>query len=343
MKKFEKPFFKEDRFYNTNDHRSVGFFFSSIYMFIKSLLLRLKIEKKDIQNYSSEISYKPKEKEDNPVITWIGHASFLIQIGGKNILTDPILGSGPALYKYFYRRILKPGVSISDLPKIDYVLISHNHMDHMDYKSLVHLKNINKDTKFLVPKGNKAWFLKHAFEQESVSEHMWWDIFSCCQDLPISGINGLNESGVIKFSFLPASHWAARGFFDKNKTLWGSWMIESNGKKIFFAGDTAYDQHFKEISQVYDEIDFALMPIGPCGPRQFIAHHHIDANEAVMAFLDLNAKHFIPMHWGTFPLGAEEFDLPIKVLKKCWKDFESIGLIKNKYLHMPKAGEFLRF
>ena len=127
--------------------------------------------------------------------------------------------------------------------------------------------------------------------------------------------------------------------FDKNKSLWGSWMIECNGQKIYFCGDTAYDTHFKDIAEKFSPINIALMPIGPCEPRKWVAHHHMDAAESVQAFIDLKADHFVPMHWGTFPLGMERFDTPMVQFKKAWAA-RAVSL-EHKQMHILKAGQGL--
>ena len=263
----------------------------------------------------------------DPVITWIGHASFLIQIGGMNILTDPIFGNTSALYP----RIFEPGIALGKMPHIDYVLISHNHRDHMDRDSLLFLGNKHKKTYFLVPEGDKAWFDRRGFGY--TKEHTWWEqtTFSLKYD----------ESKEIRFTFLPALHWSQRGLFDKNRSLWGSWMIECNGKKIYFAGDTSYWSHFKEISDEFGTVDTALLPIGPCEPRKWVKHSHLDADEAGKAFLDLKATHFVPMHWGTFPIGLDVFDTPVTLLQKWWITHKDE--LTEKSLHMPKIGQPIKF
>lgn len=343
MKKFDKSYIKNGRFCHNLEHRSVGFFFSSFFMMLKSFWLRVSFKKIDIKDFICDIEFDGNYEQE-PVITWIGHATFLIQIGGVNILTDPVLGNAGLLYKIFYKRLFGPGIPTNKLPNIDFVLISHNHMDHMDAESLISLKN-HKNIHFLVPKGNKKWFDKRGFAK--TSEYCWWDkdVFVCDSS---GAIDNKSNKSQINFSFLPASHWSQRGVFDKNKTLWGSWLIEYknpeiNGFKIFFAGDTAYDTHFKEIAQDYPDINVALMPIGPCEPRKHIAHHHVDAKESLVAFSDLNAEHFVPMHWGTFPLGAENFDLPLRRLVNNWSDFYKSGLLHGKSLHLPQVGQKVAF
>ena len=259
------------------------------------------------------------ERSEDPVITWLGHSTFLIQVGGKNILTDPILGT----LSYIFSRIIPSIVSVKDLPPIDYVLISHNHLDHMDANTLHALKNRFSDMFVCVPMGDKPWFEKNNFK--NISEHMWWDVI-----LSGAGVN---------FSFLPANHWSQRTMFDKNKSLWGSWMIQYAQTSIYFAGDTADGKHFDDIAIHDPNIDVALMPIAPGEPNEAMKDSHINAEEAGEAFLRLNAKVFVPMHWGTYHLGLDTFKGPIDRLSQWWRANQK--RCKNKVLRFVKAGELL--
>ena len=264
----------------------------------------------------------PAAKSVGPVVTWLGQSGFLIQIENINIITDPSLFDLPPIYK----RLLPSGVESKHLPKIDIVLISHNHRDHMDEKSLNAIKQNNPH--ILFPQGNKRWFQKrnlsnaHEFKWHEKKEFEF-------------------ENSKVKLTFLPTKHWTCRNFIDINKTSCGSWMIETPHKTIYFGGDSAYDTHYKKIAQYFPNIDIALMPIGPTGPRKLVAHAHLDAQEAGKAFLDLNATHFFPMHWGTYQLAPEQFDAPIVQLKNWWKN-NNIKL-DGKTLHVVKCGEQKKF
>ena len=262
----------------------------------------------------------PVDRVDDLAITWIGHSTFLIQIQGINILTDPVFANLSLLFP----RVLPPGINLENLPPIDFVIISHNHRDHMDNRALVYLKN-NHKAKYLVPIGDKAWFDKKGFD--NVFEFMWWEEFKFANSL-------FND--FIEFIFLPAAHWSQRGLFDYNKSLWGSWMIRTKNKLIYFAGDTSYSSHFSKISGEFENIDLAIMPIGPCEPRQWMKYSHINAEEAGQGFLDLRAKQFIPMHWGTYFFGIDSLDLPIQRLSAWWN---SQNFEKDQILHLPKIGQ----
>ena len=136
-------------------------------------------------------------------------------------------------------------------------------------------------------------------------------------------------------------HWTSRGLLDINKTLWGSWMIELAGFKIYFAGDTAYAEHFQKIGEIFKDIDVALMPIGPVSPRKLIGEAHTCPTQAIKAFLDLNAKCFIPMHWGTFRSAYESFSAPAEHLIKSWDS--SCDKLNGKSLKLLKVGESTLF
>jgi len=260
----------------------------------------------------------PASKE--PMITWIGHATFLIQVEGINILTDPVFYEISRVVP----RVIKAPMTPDALPSIDVVIISHNHKDHTDIKSLKAL--LPHNPVMLVPMGNKRWFERLGFTQ--VVEMVWWDDYRVIID---------ETQRALTISFLPSSHWTSRGLFDINKTLWGSWMIQSDEGSIYFAGDTAYSKHFSLIAKHFPSIDIALMPIGPNEPRHLMADAHVSTDEAVTAFLDLQATHFIPMHWGTFKFGTDRFADPINLLRKLWE--VRVASLKNKELHVVKFGE----
>jgi len=259
------------------------------------------------------------------VITWLGHSTFLIQVAGINIVTDPIFfGKFPILSRKIPMPILP-----AKLPPIDVVLVSHNHKDHLDIQSLQILSQ--HKPLFLVPAGNGRWLKRRGYKR--VVEKTWWE--SERIDLSVG-----DQS--ITITFLPAIHWTSRGLLDINTTLWGSWLIEASGRKIYFAGDTAYGDHFSMIAKRYGHIDVALMPIGPNEPRRYVLDSHINADEAVRAFIDLRARHFIPMHWGTFArMGAEQHSNPMSLLKLAW-DKHSHDLDGAK-LHIVACGEARNF
>jgi L-ascorbate metabolism protein UlaG (beta-lactamase superfamily) len=315
------PHVQNGRFYNYPNEAPEGYFFRSCYIYLKSYINRLFYHP---HTDSWCVKMKPISRSVKPVITWVGHSTFLIQVNGINILTDPIFGDATSLFP----RILQPGITLVDLPPIDYVVISHNHLDHMDERALSVIKERSPGCHFLVPLGDKAWFDKKDFAY--VREYTWWQ-----QDRFVSDHDPISD---VLFTFLPAFHWSQRGMFDKNRSLWGSWMIEVGGKKIYFGGDTAYSNHFKQIGHEFGGVDYAIMPIGPCEPYKWMKLSHANAREAYQGFKDLNARHFIPMHWGTFYFGTDTFDMPIKTLKKVWREHQP-DEVSSKQLHILKAGQ----
>jgi len=268
---------------------------------------------------------EPVARSTHPAITWIGHSSFLIQVGGFNILTDPVLGDIS-----LYPRLLPPGILTEQLPPIDLVLISHNHRDHMDETSLRLVLARNPQVKALVPVGNKQWFDRAGFVD--VVEHTWWEDTSIGSDAC---------GGVLSCTFVPADHWSQRGLRDYNTSLWGGWIMRHGDQTIYFAGDTAYDEQiFDEIAQKFAPIMTALMPISPCRPAA-LRSHHMNAAESVGAFVRLGARHLVPTHWAAFAMGTDEFEAPVRELKSAWL-WRREDLI-NCQLCMVKAGQRLVF
>ena len=310
------PLKKNGRF-DVPGHESGGWIFATIAVLFKALYHDyIYPVTQEAKKWVVKPSYPQSSYE--PHFTWLGHSTFLIQVGGKNILTDPIFGNLSGIFS----RIIPYKVTAKNLPKIDVIILSHNHPDHMDSASLHEIRRHNPQVQVLVPMGDKAWFDDQGFV--GASEHMWWDEIVCQE---------------VKFTFLPAKHWSQRGLFDKNKSLWGSWMIDHAGFKFYFAGDTGWDLHFSMIGKIFKSIDVALMPIGPGEPREWMRHAHINAEEAGKAFLQLKARWFVPMHWGTFHLGMDTFKEPVVRIKKWWQLHKKQCV--NKSLKVPKVGQLV--
>ncbi|MGZ6251122.1 MAG: MBL fold metallo-hydrolase [Candidatus Chromulinivorax sp.] len=316
MKRFY-PSRKNGRFYLPGDEPD-GWILATIAIFFKNLYTQLVFP---IGQEAKKWVTKPKflQRSQEPHFTWLGHSTFLIQIGGKNILTDPIFGN----LSYVFWRLLPFRIKAKDLPPIDYIILSHNHPDHMDTTSLREILTHNPQVKALVPLGDKVWFDEQGFV--GTSEHIWWD--------------EIIEKDGLKFTFLPAKHWSQRGLFDKNVSLWGSWMIEHDNFRFYFAGDTGFGKHFSLIGELYKSIDVAIMPIGPGEPRSWMRHSHINAEEAGKAFLQLKARWFVPMHWGTFSLGLDRFKEPVQRLKAWWQLHRK--QCENKALKLTKVGQLV--
>jgi N-acyl-phosphatidylethanolamine-hydrolysing phospholipase D len=235
-----------------------------------------------------------RENKSKLSVTWIGHATTLIQVEGVSILTDPIWSDRCSPVSFAGpKRYTPPGIQLDNLPNIDVVIISHNHYDHMDLPTLLELEKKFHPT-FIAGLGNREFLLKEGLG--SVIELDWWE------NTKIKDVS---------ISFTPAQHFTGRGIFDRFKSLWGSYVIEGRSEKVYFAGDTGYSPHFKEIAEKYGKMDIAILPIGAFEPRWFMADVHVDPEQAVQAFEDLDAKYFIPMHYMTFVLSDEKLDSPI--------------------------------
>ncbi|PEK99872.1 MBL fold metallo-hydrolase [Bacillus sp. AFS017336] len=261
------------------------------------------------QSSQKEISFL-KENRHKTTITWIGHSTFLIQINGINILTDPVYANQMALKK----RLSNPGLSLSELPPIDIICISHGHYDHLDFNTLRHFP---KNTLFILPIGLKEKFHKRGYH--NVSEMKWWE--------------SKNYSG-INISFVPAQHWTKRTLFDRNKSHWGGFVFKTSTECLYHVGDSAYFSGFKEIGKKF-KIDTAIIPIGAYEPEWFMKYNHMSPEEAVQAFIDLNAKLFIPMHYGTFKLAD---DTPIEALERLCSEWKRKKL-KTEKLKISLLGE----
>jgi len=222
-------------------------------------------------------------------LTWIGHASWLVQLDGKSLLIDPIFGTLPT-----GRREVEAGLLAQQLPHIDAVLVSHNHYDHLDLKSL---KQVGAP--IIAGLGLKKWF---ADEGLVAKELAWWES---------------TEVGPINITFVPAHHWSRRGLFDANKKLWGGFVIKGPSASVYHAGDSAYFDGFREIGARFPDLDAALLPIGAYAPDWFL-RMHMNPEQAVQAFVDLGARNFFAMHWGTFRLTDEPLDEPPRRLTVEW-------------------------
>ncbi len=322
------PHFSEGRFANYAGERHPPLLSKTIVMFLRSFLQK-KVGYERLREWGvADNNQTNLIHEQYPVITWIGHSTFLITLNGVTILTDPVFGN----LSFLFPRLSPAGLTLKQLPHIDVILISHNHPDHMDAPSLKSLEQKFSST-VLVPQGNKPWFDRRGFKH--VHEFMWWDTLKIQPSRPYAG--------EVSLTFLPAVHWSQRNLFDRNRTLWGSWMIQaphaasSSPYSIYFAGDTAYGKHFSAISQEYHSIHVALIPIAPCEPSSWMRHSHVSAEEAGQAFLDLKARQFIPMHWGTYWLGIENPWSPVDRLFEWW--YQNATELASCELRLMKFGQ----
>ncbi|HEV7366239.1 MAG TPA: MBL fold metallo-hydrolase [Gemmatimonadales bacterium] len=241
----------------------------------------------------------PNPGPDEVVVTFIGHASFLIQAGATNVLIDPVYYERASPVSFAGpRRVRAPGVRFDDLPPVSLVLLSHNHYDHCDLGTL-RLLDRRFHPRVVTPRGNGRLLRSAGIRQ--VEELDWWE-HSSTAPLPIR--------------VTPAQHFSARGPFDRNRALWGGFLIEAGGLRILHAGDSGYGSHFRDIGARLGPIDLALLPIGAYEPRWFMKDIHMNPAEAVQAHLDLAARRSIAMHYGTFQLTPEGIDEPVRELAK---------------------------
>ena len=263
-----------------------------------------------------------KHNNEKASLTWIGHATFLIQFGGLNILTDPHFSERASPLSWAGpQRVIAPAIAIEDLPEIDAIIISHDHYDSLDLPSIRTLAGHNKTRPLtiMVPLGIKP-LLDDELELDS----------SPVVELDWAGTHQIQD---VTFSAEPVQHWGKRSLFDTNRRLWASWVIERQGKRIFFAGDSGYTRHFKEIGQKYGQFDLALLPIGAYAPRWFMSGNHVDPEEAVKIHRDVRSKYSVAMHWGTFILTDEPLDEPPLKLAEALKKFHIDATSFEVYQH----------
>lgn len=255
------------------------------------------------------------EYNDKTRLIWFGHSTFLVQIDHKNILIDPMFGDVPAPHpmlgsKRFSKEL---PIEIEKIPKIDAVLISHDHYDHLDYGSIKKLKN--KVKMFYTPLGVGVHLQKWGVEKERIIELDWW------QDISLEGL---------RFICTPAQHFSGRGLTDRTKTLWSSWIIKSDNENIFFSGDSGYEDHFKEIGEKFGPFDFAMIECGQY--NELWPDVHMFPEETAQAGLDIRARKIMPIHWGAFKLAMHSWTDPIERVTKTAKEL-NIDII------VPKIGE----
>ena len=236
---------------------------------------------------------------DEVAATFVGHATFLLQFRGANLLTDPIWSAcaGP-FGRLGPRRVRPPALALDALPPLRAVLVSHNHYDHLDLPTLRALDRAQRPL-FVTSLGNERWLKRRGIRD--VVELDWW------QTHPMG--DGLSVT------FVPAQHFAARGFTDRYKTLWGGFVVERKGVKLYFAADSGWFDGFRAIGERLGPFDLALLPIGAYEPRWFMTPVHVTPEDAVQAHLDVRSRLSVAMHFGTFQLTDESIDEPIVRLR----------------------------
>ena len=309
------PYFDGERYYNFRGEKIWWQFLETLRLFFPGALRNP--TEKNLATWN-RVKWVACAKSKSPKITWLGHASILLQIAGLNLLFDP---SYHFVFPCF-RRHAKAAIPFHDLPKIDIVAISHSHGDHFEESTLKELMPYQPFA--FVPEKLDDWFRQAGYKQ--VTGPRWWTQTILTR-----------KGSQIKLTAIPAQHGSATSAADVNKTLWMGIMIEAAGKKIYFAGDTAYNSKiFHNIKQKFGKIDLALLPIAPEGEQAV----HLDHVEALQTFKDLGAKRMMPIHWGAYRTGYEQIEEPIRKFRStAQNDGRFKGLFSR--IHLVKLGESL--
>jgi L-ascorbate metabolism protein UlaG (beta-lactamase superfamily) len=250
---------------------------------------------------------------DGVSVTWIGHATLLVQMAGRNVLIDPHFSdrASPLSFAGPIRRVPLPA-DLAELPRIDVVLISHSHYDHLDAPTVRRLQaQPGGPPLFVVPLGLDLWLRDAGVTR--VERLDWWDA------LRLDGI---------EVHLTPAQHWSARSPWDHNRTLWGGFVVRSSGFTFWYSGDTGYSPVFAEVGQRFPGIDLAAIPVGAYEPRWFMQDQHVNPEEAVRIFLDVKAREAMGVHWGTFELTDEPLDAPLGELPKA---LDALGVARERF------------
>jgi L-ascorbate metabolism protein UlaG (beta-lactamase superfamily) len=243
-------------------------------------------------------------------LTWLGHASWLVQLDGVSLLIDPVLRD---TIPGFIRRNVPPGVPVEKLPPIAATLVSHNHYDHLDMPTVRQV-----GAPVVTGLGMARYFSQGA----RLTELDWW---------------GTTKVGAVTVHFVPAQHWSRRGLQDINETLWGGFVVEGSSARVYHSGDTAWFEGFREIGRRFPQLDAAMLPIGAYDPAWFMEKQHMNPEQAVQAFEDLGARRFLAMHWGTFKLTDEPLDEPPQRLDAEWRR----RTLPREPLHVLAVGQSL--
>jgi N-acyl-phosphatidylethanolamine-hydrolysing phospholipase D len=272
-----------------------------------SLANQVPIQAVDIERL--QVKNSTPSEANLPLVTWLGHSMFLVQHNRLTLLTDPIFSNRASPLSFAGpKRYVEHAMNYADLPNIDIVVISHNHYDHLDNDTIEQLAARSvlqlSPIQFYVPLGLKTHLINEGVNPNNVTEMDWWN-----------KATAKNSFSSAEIQALPSQHWSARGLSDRLQTLWASWSINFGNFTVWFSGDTGYnDIQFKQIGNALGKVDLALIPIGGYAPMWFMQKYHINPSEAVTIHTEVNATKSIGMHWGTFPMTAEEPGEPVNVL-----------------------------
>jgi N-acyl-phosphatidylethanolamine-hydrolysing phospholipase D len=264
---------------------------------------------------------EPCAPAERLTLTWVGHSTFLIQIGGLNVLTDPIWSERASPVRWIGpRRTVPPAVGFDRLPLIDVVLQSHDHYDHLDDLTVCRLEARNPGAMWIVPVGLRRFLQRRGVHE--ITELDWWQTV---------------RWGPLVIGCTPAKHFSGRTLWRRDRALWCGWSIADEARRLYFAGDTGYHPEFSAIAERFGPFDVALLPIGAYEPRWAMGSVHMNPEEAIRAFQDLQrgavdgCSRFVPMHWGTFKLTDEPLDEPPRRASDAWK---AAGLPRDRYCQL---------
>lgn len=258
-----------------------------------------------------------QERSARPRLTWIGHASFLGSLGGASFLIDPVFSKRVG---WLVSRHVPAALQAPQLPPLDALLVTHSHYDHLDRPSI---RALPRKVPVFVPLGLGTWFVSLGFEQ--VTELDWWESA---------------RAGSLGITLVPACHWSRRGLGDTNRSLWGGFVIEGGGRRLYHCGDSAWFEGFAEIGRRFPGLEAALLPVGCYSPAWFMERYHMNPEQAGRAFCDLGARRLVPMHWGTFKLADEPLGEPVERLRRWWLERAPDG---GRELVIPAVGQTLFF
>lgn len=277
------------------------------------------------EHVSNKLSDRPPPRvDDGARIVSVGHASHFIQSGGLNILIDPVWSERASPFDFAGpRRVRAPGIAFADLPKIDAVLITHGHYDHLDVATLARLTARDRPRIF-APLGHDATIHQHAATAD-VTTLDWHERAT------------LNDK--VSITLVPSIHWTARGLLDRNKALWGGYVIETPAGRIYHVTDTGYGDGalFRDTRERYGPFALAIIPIGAYEPRWFMKPQHVNPQEAVRLFIDCGAQQALAQHFGVFQLTDEAFDAPVIALRAACTNN---NILPDKF-RVPEPGEIL--
>lgn len=263
--------------------------------------------KPDLKSFMSE--------SDELKVIWFGHSSFLLNMNGKIILVDPVFGTSASPVSFMVKRFQKPVIELKDLPKVDYIVISHDHYDHLDMPSIKHF--VGSDVQFVTPLGVGSHLQGWGIKKENIVEKDWWE------SAMLDGV---------EFIATPAQHFSGRNGIHDNETLWASWVIRNDNHNVYFSGDSGYDTHFKEIGDKYGPFDLAFIENGQY--NKLWEEVHMLPEQSIQAFKDLKGKTYFPVHWGMFELAMHAWYEPIQRISDM-ASADGINLVT------PKIGEVL--